>query len=890
MTRGRQVHSRFAWLLIVLICGNWGRTSEELLRCGAALRMAPASGQQRVPRYAPERCVDITHVTIDVTPDFAARTVQGVTTISFTPLAKPLTELKLDAIDLNVASVASSARIEGYTATDESITITFSSPLPPGAPAHVVIRYDAEPQEGMYFRTPEMGYPDGDIHLFTQGESHEAPHWYPNFDYPNERFRSEVICRVPPEMTVVSNGRLISEKIDPATGLKAVHWLQDKPHVNYLVALVAGRFEKVEARYRDIPLAFYTPPSQIEQAANSFEGTADMIAFFERELGVPYPWGKYDQVVVQDFVAGGMENTSLTILTDRTLFTDATENVRSSRDLVAHELVHQWMGDLVTCKDWSHLWLNEGFAVYYETLYTGHHSGRDAMLYDLYTAARSITSRGDDKPVVYRYYENAGEQFDYRAYAKGGWIIRMLRCRLGDELFLRVIRTYLERHALGTVITEDLRSVIEELSGRSFDRFFDQWLYHGGCPRLDVAYEWSERDKLAKITVKQAQALGDAGPFHLPTTVRFLLGERAIDREVLIDETQHDFYFALDAEPNIVRFDPELALLARVTLDVPREMLYAQLENRSDVVGRLLAIDGLKEKKDKKTVAQLKETLNSDPSYGVRREAASALREIHTDEAFEALRTSVDQDDARVRLHVVQELGSFYRPEIPACMEEILAREKNPAIQMAAIESLGRVRTPQTQRVICEYLHSASYRNELAAAALDAIRRLEDPAFAPELMATLSQREKQFTSWDFARGLGALARCTCRQEDRTQVREFLAGYVNHPKLTVRSAALSALGTLGDPQAMPIVEAFCGQEPHDRVQRQAQQAMDKLRETKPPVPEEIIELRKMVDELKGQVEKLKKEVEDVRKQNQARGEATSDADEDSQSDPPEEEQG
>jgi len=160
--------------------------------------------------------------------------------------------------------------------------------------------------------------PAGDTHLFTQGESHEAPHWYPNFDYLNERFRSEVICRVPPEMTVVSNGRLVSEEVDEATGLKAVHWLQDKPHVNYLVALVAGKFERIESHYRDIPLAFYTSPSQIDHAANSFEGTADMIEFFERQTGVPYPWDKYYQVVVEDFVAGGMENTSLTILRDGT--------------------------------------------------------------------------------------------------------------------------------------------------------------------------------------------------------------------------------------------------------------------------------------------------------------------------------------------------------------------------------------------------------------------------------------------------------------------------------------------------------------------------------------------------------------------------------------------
>jgi aminopeptidase N len=860
-------------LLVLWAWSNPGGASEELYRCGSALRLAPAKENEEIPRrYAPERQVDVTHVTIDVTPDFAARTIRGVTTIAFTPLVKPLTELKLDAIDLHIASVESGARIVGHTVTDTSITITFSPPVLPGDPTTVTIRYDAEPQRGMYFRTLQMGYPEGDMHLFTQGESHEAPYWYPSFDYPNERFSSEVICRVPPDMTVLSNGRLVSQEIDPATGLKAAHWLQEKPHVNYLVALVAGRFGKVESRYRDIPLAFYTPLSQVEQAANSFEGTADMIEFFEQELGVPYPWDKYDQVAVADFVAGGMENTSLTVLNDDTLFTKDTENIRSSEHLVSHELVHQWVGDYVTCKDWSHVWLNEGFATHYQRLYDGHRNGRDAMLYDLYTAARWITSQTDSKPIVNRRYKDAEDQFDYHTYSKAGWVLHMLRCQLGDSLFQHIIKTYIERHALGTVVTEDFRSIIEELSGRSFDRFFDQWLYHGGCPKLEVAYNWSEQDKLAKISVKQtASADGGTSVFVMPTKVRFRLGEQMIDRDIVIDSAQHDFYFAMHAEPNIVRFDPDLTLLAKVAFSVPEPMLYAQLENRSDVVGRLLAIDALKEKKDKKTVSRLKDVLSNDPFYGVRRGAAAALQEIHTDEAFAALVESMNQSDARVRLCVVEQIGNFYRPEVLAHMESVLADEKNPEIAIAAIQNMGRFHSPQTRQAISRYLQSTSYRNELANAAIAAIRKLDDPAFIPELITTLREGEGRFQSWDFTRGLGTLARIARDQEDRTQVRDFIAGYVNHPRQVIRRGAIGALGTLGDPRAIPIIETFCGQEPYDQIQRSAKEAMDKLQEKKPLVPEEVIELRKAVDDLKKETEKLKKDLDDVKKQGAAKAE-------------------
>ncbi len=865
MNAKRHTRGRFLWLSVLLVWGLSGFAGTDQ-SCSAEEKRDTPDRQ-----YAPPRDVDITRVTIDVTPDFEERTIQAITTIRFAPISRLLTELKLDAIDLNVVSVVSDAKIAGYTATDKDITITFHPPLLPGEEHSVTILYDAEPRQGLYFRTPEMGYPETDAHLFTQGESHDAPHWFPNFDYPNERFSSEVICRVPPEMTVVSNGRLVSERIEPETGLKTVHWLQEKPHVNYLIALVAGYFEKLESRHGDLPLGFYTPPSQFAEAANSFEGTADMIAFYEQEIGIPYPWDKYDQVAVEDFVAGGMENTTLTILTDGTLFTDASENIRTSQDLIAHELVHQWFGDYVTCKDWSHLWLNEGFATYYEALYDGHKNGRDALLYGLYNSARRIVrDDADAEPIVTRRYKHADDQFDYRCYAKAGWVLHMLRSELGEALYRRIIRTYIERHALGVVVTEDLRSVIEELSGRSFDRFFDQWLYHSGCPELKVSYEWLEQDKLAKISVEQTHKPGENGTavFHLPATVRFRLHGQATDRDMEIDSTRQDFYFALAAEPNVVCFDPDLTLLAKVEFDKPREMLYAQLQNTSDVVGRLRAIDALKDKKDKKTIARLKDTLDRDPFHGVRLHASSALQEIHTDEAFEALADSMDQSDARVRLRVIEDLGRFYRSEVPSLIQSVLIEEKNPEVLAAAIRATGRYTGPQTREVIDRYMRSTSYRNELAGAAIAALRTLDDASYTDELMAALRDSESQYRSWDFAGGLDTLAYLARNEEDRCEVRQFLAGYVNHPRQSIQAGTIGALGTLGDPKAIPIVETFRGREPRDWVQRRAAEAVDKLRQEKPLVPEEIVELRKMLDELKEETGKLKEQLEDLQKKSDA----------------------
>lgn len=876
--------NRFMVLLVVVSVAITGLATAD---CDSSIRgsLQQSKAETTPLKYAPDRKVDILHIVIDVTPDFKARTVTGTTTIKFEPIAKPLTELQLDAIDLAVSSVTSSAKIAGYTVTDKAITITFDPNIAPGQVSTVTIVYEAEPKRGLYFRTPEMGYKEQDTHLFTQGETHEAPHWYPNYDYPNERSTSEVICHVPADMIVLSNGRPIYEQIDSKTGLKVVRWLQDKPHANYLIALSVGKFKKIESFYRNIPLAFYTPTSQIEYAENSFKDTADMLEFFEREIGVAYPWDKYDQAVVQDSVTSGMENTSLTILTQYTLFTAETENIRSSQSLVAHELAHQWFGNYVTCKDWSHVWLNEGFAVYYEKLYDGHKNGHDSMLYGLYQIAGRILSAGsNDIPIVNKSYKSAWEQFDYRTYAKGAWVLHMLRSQLGEQLYRQCIKTYLERHALSSVVTEDLRSVIEELTGRSFDQFFDQWVYHARHPDLKVTYNWSEKDKLAKVSVAQTHDVNDKVMlFHFPVSVRFIFDDQPVDRDIFIDSPQHDFYFAFPKEPNIVRFDPQYSLLANITFEKPTAMLYAQLDNKTDVIGRLLAIEALKKKEDKKTVEKLKDALNSNPFYGVRLESSDALRNIHTEEAFNALAESIDQPDARVRQQVVKDIGNFYRLESLSVTLKVLKSEKNPEILYEAIYNLGRYHCEDYRQLLIDYLKSESYRNTLADAAMQAIRMLDDTSFIQPLKTVLRQHEQQFTTRGFAQGLDTLAHIARNEEDKTEVRDFLAGYINHPKRRIQTATIGALGTLGDPKAVPVVQTFSGDDPEDDIQRSAKEALKKLREKKQLVPEEIIQLRETVEELKKDNEELKDALNDIKKQLGAKEKSAEDRDDAEESD-------
>jgi aminopeptidase N len=563
-----------------------------------------------------------------------------------------------------------------------------------------------------------------------------------------------------------------------------------------------------------------------------------------------------------------MENTSATTLTDRTLHTKATENIRSSEGLISHELAHQWFGDYVTCKDWSHIWLNEGFATYYESLYNAHKNGRDAMIYELYERARGITGRTDDvNPIVRRTYDDPGEMFGYLAYPKGGWVLHMLRCELGEDLYRRCIKTYLERHQYGNVVTEDLRSVIEELSGRSFDQFFDQWVYHAHHPELEVSCNWDEKTKLAKVSIRQVQKLGDnVLLFNFPLTIRFKGEFGTKDSAIQVRQKEGDFYFPLQSAPKIVRLDPDYTLLAKITFSLPNAMLYAQLDDTEDMPGRLLAIEQLADKKDKEAVVRLKQVLNKDAFYGVRQEASKALRSIHSDEALEALLASKQQQDARVRQQVVADIGGFYRETAYSSALQTLENEKNPDIVATAIRNLGGYSKPQVNDTLLKYLDSESFRNVLADAAIEAMRTQDDPVYISSLLVTLPKREADFTSRDFGQALGTVAYLARNEEKKDEVREFLMRYVNDKRRNVQVATINALGTLGDPKAIAVLQTFAASSKESRQRTAAERAVASLRAGRKPVDDfknlrqDVLDLQKANRDLRKELDTLKKKVE------------------------------
>ena len=823
----------------------------------------PSAGNGR--KYARHREIDIKHLELDLTPDFRKRSLRGVSRMSFVPIATPLRQLSLDAVDLDIESIEASSPVEDWDVGNERILITFAEPIEPGKDSWVRVRYSAEPKEGWYFRTREMGYPEGDDHFWTQGQPEKHRHWFPGYDYPNERFTTEVICRVDPGMTVLSNGRLL--KKEDRDGKTVFHWLQDKEHVNYLISVVGGFFQQHEDKHGDLPIAFFTPPSEFPVAKNSFRDTARILAFLEAEIGVGFPWDKYYNVCVADFVAGGMENTSVTTLTTRTLFHESSETIRTSHQLDAHEAAHQWFGNLLTCKDWSHVWLNEGFATYYTHLYEEHREGRDSMRYGLYQDAERILKTSDRKPIVWREYKDPWEQFDYRAYPKGSWVLHMLRSQVGADLFRKCVRTYVERNRNRNVVTEDLNRVFEELTGRSWDEFFDQWVYHAGTPKLKANYAWDQTRGQAKINVAQTQEVSDAVMrFDFPLPVRFVDGKgRTFDFTVRIHQAEEDFFFALPEKPAVVRIDPEYTLLFDLDFKPPHPMLLAQLERGDDMIGRLLAVKALGERKDGKSIEALKKALRTDSFYGVRMEAADSLAAAHTGEAFSALLESREQEDARVRRAVISAIGKFYREEALVALKECATGEKNPEIVAKALEAAGKFPEDSLGDLLAEALHRSSYRNRIAVSAVQAMRTRGDPGQGAPLLQYLEKSEALFDASDFGAALDALAFLSRDLEgaDKESRRVFIARYLDHPKEQLRRLAMKALGTLGDARSIPLLEAFAG-DGESEDGKAATAAIRVLNEDKKQA-DEVKDLRKTVLDLEKEMRELKTKVETLDKQ-------------------------
>ncbi|NUN52653.1 MAG: M1 family metallopeptidase, partial [Planctomycetaceae bacterium] len=596
---------------------------------GLAAASAPGGVKRPFPlpgtkaRWSRDRKVDVHHIRLEVALDFRRKSIAGTATHVFTPILGDLASLELDCVDLRVRRVRMKGRrgTLRFTNADGVLSVRFPRPLPAGRKAEISVEYSGAPRRGLYFCGPDADRPGQLVQAWTQGQDQDARHWFPCYDYPNQKATTEVIATVPAHMKALSNGRLLRRTGNRAKRTATFHWKQSIPHVTYLVTLVAGEFETYSEKWKKVPMTVWAPAGRLADAKRACGKTRRIMEFFSRFTGLPYPYEKYDQVFVQDFIFGGMENTTATTLTDTALL-DRRSFIDNTMDsLVAHELAHQWWGDLVTCRDWSHGWLNEGFATYFDALFREHDLGRDEYLLNILTLRDNYLAEDGGhyrRPIVCKEYRDPVEIFDRHLYEKGALVLHMLRNLLGDDLFTRCIRRYAEKHRGGNVETIDLRRTVEEVTGRNLEEFFSQWVFRAGHPDIKATFAWDEKRKTATVAVKQVQGTDDDTPdcFRMPLTIAFGTGGRRSETlEVRLTEREHSFERKLAARPKWVSVDPGFKVLKTLDFTPPRDMLVAQLSSDPDACGRIHAAACLGKEAAPEGVEALAKCLGSEREF-----------------------------------------------------------------------------------------------------------------------------------------------------------------------------------------------------------------------------------------------------------------------------------
>jgi len=863
--------ARTALLLIILlvwtsVVSAFDDVFDQCFYCSeSAVGLLPVTRYEKpIRQYGESKPFDIKHIKLELTIDFDTEKLNGIATTTLVAVGESRDEIVLNSIGLDIAqAVAGDGSELEFEVTEDKLNLFLPDAVEPGEEFSVSVTYSVEkPAEGLYFRTERMGYDPIETQAWTQGELEGARYWFPCFDYPNERATTEIIVTVPDEFAALSNGALLATREDKEAGTKTFHWLESVPHVSYLVSLVVGRFVAIHDSYRDIPVNYYVLPKYEKDAHLSFSKTPDMMRFFEEKIGVPYPYEKYVQVTVVDFIAGGMENTSITTLTERTLHDQAAHLTERSDGLVAHELAHQWFGDLVTCRDWANIWLNEGFASYLDPLYTEHDLGQDEFQCRMMQSLQRIVSadKGAERaPIVRRTYDDATGLFDFRSYQKGAWVLHMLRCQLGDDLFWKCVHEYCVRYRGKVVETTDLMRTIEDVTGRSMERFFDQWVYHGGHPELTVSYSWLNAEKLAKLVVKQTQTVDDTTPlFHFGTEVLFSCPGGDHIEKIEITEREHTFHIPLAERPEYVRFDPARSVLMDLEFKGPKRMLLAQLEKDMSAVGRIAAIEALEEFESSDVVDVLGETLRADPFWRVRSEAASALGELDNDKVLDVLLPGLEDDEARVRRSVVRALGKIDEEQSCEALIDVISDEKSPYVVASAIKALGKMKCRDARKPIRKALSRDSHGEVIRNAALDALVDLDEEDSLKTITAYCSPDKPRPCRRTAISAVGRLCRW---MDDKDKPRETLVKLLDDPVRWVRVAAMQALGTLGDPKAVSELERVAETARNGDEKKAAERAVERIDAAREQT-QEIGRLREQVEELQKAGEKLERRVKDV----------------------------
>jgi aminopeptidase N len=817
------------------------------------------------PHYNPDRPGQVNHIFLDLALDIPNKSFQGTCTIILTPVRAGIKQLTLDAVDLQIDSVLVNNVSQPFDYDRQQLTIRLLNPTEE-KPIEIAIAYSVKnPQRGLYFISPDEHYPNKPTQVWTQGEDEDSRFWFPCFDYPGQLATSEIRVRVPKQYIAISNGEAIAtEEIEED---RIYHWSQKQIHPTYLMTLAVGDFAELKDQWNDIPVTYYVEKGREADGMRSMGKTPRAIEFFSQKYGYAYPFPKYAQVCVDDFIFGGMENTSTTLLTDRCLLDErATLDNRNTESLVVHELAHQWFGDLVVIKHWSHAWIKEGMATYSEVLWTEYEYGKDEAAYYLLGEARSYIEEDATRyrrPIVTNVYREAIELYDRHLYEKGACVYHMIRTILGDELFDKAIHTFVRDNAHKTVETVDLLRAIEKTTGYNLMFLFDQYVFRGGHPEYKISYSWDGDNNFAKLTVTQTQSEKELFDLRIPIGFGYA-DNRTQTFTFRIHEKEQTFYIPLEKKPDFISFDVGNNFLKTVTLEYPISELKAQLKYDSDPVSRIYAATAVAKKGGLEAIAALSEALTQDPFWGVRVEAAKQLAKIQLDQAGASLIKGLQDENPKVRRAVVEALGEIKNFECYEAIKNVL--EKGDAsyyVEASAARSLGGMVTgnlKEKEAEVIDFLKKvleqrSGWNQVVTSGAIGGLSTLKTSPVAVDIILNYTKLGiPQPLRLASIRALGAIS--VGQTPDKLEIILDRLEAISKETFFLTQVAVSfALGQMETPKAIAILQSLAEQTPDGRVRRIAEEAVGKVQKN--------LGSDKAIKELRDELDKIKQENQDLK---------------------------
>jgi aminopeptidase N len=676
----------------------------------AQLPTSPKDGKGY--RETPVKINDLIDTKLDVRFDYQQSYLHGKEWVTLKPHFYATDSLRLDAkgMDIHQIAIVKAGKLQPLKYTYEDslyLHIKLDKKYAGNEQYVVFIDYTSKPNllhdkpgykldgKGLYFVNPKGTEADKPTQIWTQGEAESSSCWFPTIDNPGQKTTQELSMTVPAKYTTLSNGLLISQKTN-ADGTRTDTWKQKLPHSPYLFMMAIGDFKVYKDKWRNKEVNYYLEPKYFPYAKAVFGQTPEMMEFYSKALGVDFPWEKYSQVVVRDYPLGAMENSSATLLGDyvqKSPWELVDDPNGTGGTTIAHELFHQWFGDLATCESWSNETLNESFAVFGEKYWNEKKYGKDdgdAKRYDELQAYLNNKTAANQNLVPFYYSDSEGINGS-NIYDKGGLVLTMLRNYLGDEAFFKGLGLYLKNRSFKSAEVQDLRLAQEEISGKDLNWFFNQWYYGAGHPILDITYNWNEATKTEKVFISQNQ---QGQIFQLPIAVDVYVGTKKERHQVWLSHAKDTLSFNVTARPDLVNIDAEKILLTKKTDHKSMTELVFQYQHAPLYMDRFEALLAAIDQQNTAEGKQILTAALKDKYYGLR---IKAIRAIKTDD--QAFMTTV--------LPIVADIAKN-DPKYP--------------VRTAAISLLSKTNSAAYKNIYVSSLQSASFG--VRAAALTALNTI----------------------------------------------------------------------------------------------------------------------------------------------------------------------